>query len=312
MTEIRGLQAVSERIARARDLDALLNGALLALDEMLGFAHSMVLLSDECTHRLVTIASRGYGEQGIGAEVAEGDGTIGTVAATRRMVRITGVGCHLRYGRAVRGRLTDEGHAAELAPEIPLPGLCDAQAQVALPLLAGERLVGVLAVESRDPLQFDEWDEAFLQIVGNQIALGIDRMQAAEDEPDPAAAPRAGAGSGAGGAASPARKRRFVYYRNDDCVFVDGEYLVRNVPGKIFWKLLAKRRDGQVEFTNRELRLDPTLGLPPIKDNLESRLILLRKRLVEKCPDVRIVPVRRGRFALELDCAVELVEKESP
>jgi hypothetical protein len=312
MTEIRGLQAVSERIARARDLDALLNGALLALDEMLGFAHSMVLLSDECTHRLVTIASRGYGEQGIGAEVAEGDGTIGTVAATRRMVRITGVGCHLRYGRAVRGRLTDEGHAAELAPEIPLPGLCDAQAQVALPLLAGERLVGVLAVESRDPLQFDEWDEAFLQIVGNQIALGIDRMQAAEDEPDPAAAARAGAGSGAGGAASPARKRRFVYYRNDDCVFVDGEYLVRNVPGKILWKLLAKRRDGQVEFTNRELRLDPTLGLPPIKDNLESRLILLRKRLVEKCPDVRIVPVRRGRFALELDCAVELVEKESP
>jgi hypothetical protein len=308
MTEIRGLQAVSERIARAKDLDGLLNGALLALDEMLGFAHSMVLLSDDCTRRLVAIASRGYGEQGIGAEVAQGDGTIGTVAANRRMVRITGVGGHLRYGRAVRGRVEEEAlHKSKLAPEIPLPGLADAQAQIALPLLAGERLVGVLAVESRDPLQFDEWDEAFLQIVANQIALGIDRMQAADDEPEPAATPRTGA---AAKSASP-RSRTFTYYKSDDCVFVDGEYLVRNVPGRILWKLLARRRDGQVEFTNRELRLDPTLGLPPVKDNLESRLILLRKRLVEKCPDVRLVPVRRGRFALELDCKVELVEKET-
>ena len=317
MTEIRGLQAVSERIARAKDLDGLLNGALLALDEMLGFSHSMVLLSDECTRRLVAIASRGYGEQGIGAEVAEGEGTIGTVAANRRMIRITGVNSHLRYGRAVRGRLEEEAvdrtkldpnaPRPRFAPEIPMPGLAEAQAQIALPLLAGERMVGVLAVESLDPLQFDEWDEAFLQIIANQIALGIDRMQGADDEPDPAAPARAGSSAPA---ASP-RARTFTYYKNDDCLFVDGEYLVRNVPGRILWKLLARRRDGQVEFTNRELRLDPTLGLPPIKDNLESRLILLRKRLVEKCPDVRLVPVRRGRFALELDAKIELVEKET-
>ena len=307
LTELRGLQTISERISRAENLDDLLAGALGTLAELFGFGHSMVLVFDEATQRLVTIASRGYGTGGIGAEVGLGDGLIGTVAARRRVVRMAGVGADLRYGRAIRGRVAERGGRRGLAPEIPLPGLPDAQAQLAMPLLAGERLVGVLAVESKDPLCFDEWDEAFLQIVGNQIALGIDRMQSVEDEPEVGARPHAHA-------KTPPRathKRSFVFYRNDDCVFVDGEYLVRNVPGKILWKVLcARQRTGQTEFTNRELRLDPGLGLPPLKDNLESRLILLRKRLAEKCPDVRIVPVRRGRFALEIECEVELVEKE--
>lgn len=307
MTEIRGLQAVSERIARAKDLDELLNGALEALAEHLGFVHSMILVADESTRRLATVASRGYGEGGIGAEVAEGDGVIGTVAGSRRMVRLSGVAGELRYGRAVRNRFAAEGATGRLAPEIPLPGLCDAQALLALPLLAGDRLIGVLAVESRDPLQFDEWDEAFLQIVGNQIALGIDRMQAEDDETAAAPVPAACREGG-----TVARRHRFVFFRNDDCVFLDGEYLIRNVPGRILWKLLRRRvQEGQVECTNRELRLDPWLGLPPLKDNLEARLILLRRRLAEKCATVRLVPVRRGRFALEIDGSCELEERES-
>jgi hypothetical protein len=308
LTEIRGVQVVSERINRAKDLESLLDGTLETLDEQLGFSHAMILVPDDAGERLVAIASRGYGEGGIGAEVKVGAGIIGTVAAKRRMVRVAGVGGELRYGRAIRGRVEETGHAAPLAPEIPLPGLTDAQAQLALPLLLGERLLGVLAVESRDPLQFDEWDEAFLQIVANQIALGMDRMSGSDEEGG--GAPRAKATRAA--AEAPRRTLTFVYYRNDDCVFVDGEYLIRNVPAKILRKVLTVHaREGRTEFTNRELRLDPSLGLPTLKDNLESRLILLRKRLQEKCRDVRIVPVRRGRFALELDAAVDLVERES-
>src|SRR5690606_11776475 len=108
----------------------------------------------------------------------------------------------------------------------------------------------------------------------NQIAAGIDRMLERDDDSGEIAVPEAAQ------AAASDRKRSFCYYRNDDCVFVDGEYLIRNVPGKILWKILrAYQADRRTEFSNRELRLDPALGLPAFKDNLESRLILLRKRL---------------------------------
>jgi class 3 adenylate cyclase len=58
-----------------------------------------------------------------------------------------------------------------------MPGLADAQSQLAIPLIVKDRLVGVLGVESATANAFDELDEMLLSIVGNQVATGIDNAR---------------------------------------------------------------------------------------------------------------------------------------
>jgi adenylate cyclase len=300
-SEVRGLQWVSERINRARDLETLLQAALEALEEYFTFRHTSVLLYDESCGKLVTLASRGYGESGIGAEVRLGEGVVGTAARDRQVLRFSSFDADLAYGRAIRREAASEDEC----PDIPLPGLADAKSALAIPLTVGDRLVGVLSAEDRDPMRFGEWHEAYLQIIGNQIALGIDRMMDVDAE---AAPPRPAPGVRGEGRGK--TTRTLTYYKKDDAIFVDGEYLIRNIPARILWKLLEEsQRTGRTEFTNREVRLDESLGLPPVKDNFESRLILLRHRLQEKCPDVQIVSTGRGRFALQTGATIEMIEK---
>ena len=99
------------------------------------------------------------------------------------------------------------------------------------------------------------------------------------------------------------------HYTADHSVFVDGDYLIKGVAGAILWKLLREQLEqGRTEFTNREMRLDATLGLPDISENLEARLILLQKRLTERCLFLGLEKTGRGRFRLRVARPLQLVE----
>ena len=174
--EVRIIQQISSAITSTLDLDHVLEIVLGAMDRVLGFQHSMILLKDPAAERLRLFASRGYDAPGLGAEVGFGEGVIGVVAERKRMMRVGNLGMSRSYLRSVRARMEATGQMGAVE-SASLPGLPDAQSQLALPLLVKDRLVGVLVVESPRPNAFDELDELLLGIVGNQAATAIDNAR---------------------------------------------------------------------------------------------------------------------------------------
>jgi len=301
---LRALQHLSERIHRADSLEALVDSILGGLEESFGFRQSMILVPAEEPGVLVTIATRGYPEDGAGAEVRIGEGIAGVVAEARKPIRISGLMRGMLYALAMHRQATGE----RPRPRIALPGLPSPESQLGVPLLVRGELVGVLCLESETPYRFHEDDKKSIELLGSYLAIAIQNMQLQERAQEPLETPPEAADARAAQAApAGAAPREVTWYAADECILVDGEYLIRSLPAKILWRLLTTHeKTGRAEFTNRELRLDKSLNLPEWKDNLESRLLLLRRRLEQKCPEIRLVPVCRGRFALELACEVRL------
>jgi len=55
-----------------------------------------------------------------------------------------------------------------------------------------------------------------------------------------------------------------------------------------------------------ELRLDKALELPGFRDNLDTRLVLLKRRLEERQSPIRIERTGRGRFRMDVTGTLSL------
>jgi len=292
------LATLTTRLSRAGDLDALVSMALAGLADLFGYEHSLLLLLDAEGERLFTIGSHGYDAQGVGSEVRTGEGVVGMCAARATPMRVGNLRQMLRYSRTVREELAASG--VEPGREVPLPGLATPGSQLAVPAMALGQLVGVLAVESDRPIAFSEDDEALLSVVAAIVAAAIEVDNERERTADASPAP-----SRSTLVATRTTKVRF--FAVDGSTFLDGDYLIKGVAGRLLWALLNHHeRDGRTAFTNRELRLDPSLELPELRDNFESRLILLKRRLDERDAPVRIVKTGRGAFRLDVETALQL------
>jgi adenylate cyclase len=300
---LAALADLMERLGRCGDLDDVLTTSLESLDSLFRFRYSMFLMLDETGSSLYTIASYGYDRAGIGSEVRVGEGIIGAVASQRRPMRIGNLRHMIGYGRAIQ----ESTHPGGSATEIALPGLASVASQLGAPSMVANRLLGVLVVESEQLGAFTAVDENLLTVVAHVIASAIelDRVAGRTGPPLLTAPPNPGAEDLK--RAESVSAATFRYFPADGSTFIDSEYLIKGVAGRILWRLLNDyQEEGRTELTNREVRLDRSLELPVYRDNLESRLVLLQRRLEERQAPVRIRKTGRGRFRLQLESALAL------
>ncbi len=179
--EVRVLQQVSTVINSTLNLDEILDIVMRTMDELFGFSHSILLL-DDSGESLSVVASHGYEEDAIGAQVPVGTGLIGVVAKKRRMMRLSNLGQRRAYVSTVRSRMEQDGQAGELGEVAKLPGLPAVESQIAIPLLIKDTLIGVFSVESEEHRVFSERDEILITVVANQAASAIHNARLYREE----------------------------------------------------------------------------------------------------------------------------------
>jgi DNA-binding NtrC family response regulator len=171
--EVQILQRVSADINSTLDLDEICDVALRTMDELFEFHHANILLLEPDNSTLRVIASRGYENQAIGGRVQIGTGVIGMVAQKRRVMHVNNLGHQRAYSLAQRREMERSGQQAQLGEAIPVPGLANAESQIAIPLLIRDDLIGVFSIESPVSRSFGEHERDLVSIVANQIASAI-------------------------------------------------------------------------------------------------------------------------------------------
>jgi adenylate cyclase len=300
---LNALRRSTDRLGNCANLECLLEKAVDCLEKEFGINHLMLLMHDEARGCLFTLASRGYAQSGIGSEIPVGSGLIGICARERSPIRIGFMTSEYAYGRTVRDGLAAAGQIDALETAIPLPGLPNAASQMAIPIVAGDRLLGVIYVESLADLHFGYDEEDALVVFAGQLGLAMLHHQMTDEAPDE----------------TPVNERPPVqlqgtpltvrHFAANDSIFLDDDYLIKGVAGAILWALLDDfTQRGRTSFTNKGLRVDSRIRLPGASDNLEARLVLLQRRLAERNAGIAIDKTGRGRFTLTVERPLTLAE----
>jgi len=278
-------------IGRQAEAGAIIDSLLCGVQQVLGYANALVLIHDSHRQSLITTGSIGYENSGLGSEIVSAGGMIGAAAASGQTIKVSDMSRVRRFGEAIglEAGATENTTRTVVFPQLPM-----AMSQIAVPMVTRGVVAGVLFIESTERLAFSEEDAAALDILAGQAA---NALRASEGE---AAAAETGHATATPEPAATETDIRIVCHRFDDSVFVDGVYIVKGVAGALLRLMIEWRLgEGRSEFTNREMRLAAGARMPEIKDNLETRLLLLRRRLDEKQAPIRVVRIGRGRVRVE-------------
>ncbi|HEX3274527.1 MAG TPA: GAF domain-containing protein [Gemmatimonadales bacterium] len=158
----RERMALVARIARLVTgdlrLGELLQRAADAIHELLGYPNLAIPLIDpEQPGMLVLRVKGGHYKRLIPGEyrIPVAQGLMGAAVRTRQTVLVNDVASDPRY--------------------LATPGAAPAKAELAVPILLGERVLGVVNVERDEP--FDEEDAAIVGIIADQLAVAIENAR---------------------------------------------------------------------------------------------------------------------------------------
>ena len=153
---------IGRETATLYDIDTLMQRSIELICNELGFYHAQVFLVDDARVNAVLVQSRGEaGQQLLNQEhkLAIGsDSVIGNVASK---------GVPVIVNDTMRG---DDIHGFN-------PLLPDTRAEMALPLLIGEEVIGALDIQSTETDVFHEEDLPTFQLVADQLAVAINNAQ---------------------------------------------------------------------------------------------------------------------------------------
>ncbi len=154
ITDLEGLYEATRRIGMRENLDELVEEVLDRARELIRFEHCALMLYDRETGRLQVKRVRGYGDHAdriLGLVIERGEGLSGWAAEHREPVRVGDVRRDERY----------------------LEGLPGARSNLAVPLVVGNEVAGVLNVESERDDAFTDEHEKLLTVLGAQAALAL-------------------------------------------------------------------------------------------------------------------------------------------
>ena len=180
--ELQVVQRVSSEINTTLDLEEIYDIALRTMDELFEFHHANILLLEPGGETLMVVASRGYENQAIGGRVRIGTGVVGVVAQKRKLLQVSNLGQQRAYAAAQRRQIMKAGRHAELGDTVHVPGLPNAESQIAIPLLIRDELIGVFSIESPVRRTFSEHKRGLVSIVVNQIASAIHNARLYEEQ----------------------------------------------------------------------------------------------------------------------------------
>lgn len=143
-------QAIGVRASLEEILEEVLNQA----ERLIGFEHAALMLYDEYSDTLRVAALRGYGNQReklLSSVLSSNEGLSGWAVQSGRAIRVGDVTVEPRYRE----------------------GLSEARSNMAVPLVVGGQVAGVINVESERKDAFSQEHEKLLTVLGAQAALAI-------------------------------------------------------------------------------------------------------------------------------------------